>query len=394
MRLIVLFASCVIPVSISTADSVGEFEALTDIGKVGAAGTARYDATEKEYTIGGSGENMWFDKDEFTFVWQRMSGDVSLAADIELLSSGAGANAHRKGVIMIRQSLDADSAYADVALHGDSLTSLQFREEKGGVTREIRTINAGPKRLRLEKRGDTFYMSAGEGEGSLEPTGCSVTIEMRDPFFVGIGVCAHDNSNIEYARFTNLGLGEPSVEAERIRTAVEIVPISSGDRTCVHASEELLESPSWTTDGESLFLRGEAGFFALPIKPHAEPKLLGRKSGVIERSNESPYFAKKVDGRFQLFRGSKEKGAPLAVSHSNQRHPYLSPDGRWLAYVQYEAGADYESREVELDLRVLDLESGESKSVARFLGGAGSFDAPAWSPDSTHLCFARYQQRL
>jgi hypothetical protein len=35
---------------------------------------------------------------------------------------------------MIRQSLDADSVYADVALHGSGLTSLQFRDEKGNVT--------------------------------------------------------------------------------------------------------------------------------------------------------------------------------------------------------------------------------------------------------------------
>ena len=32
---------------------------------------------------------------------------------------------------MIRQGLDADSAYVDVALHGDGLTSLQFRDAKG-----------------------------------------------------------------------------------------------------------------------------------------------------------------------------------------------------------------------------------------------------------------------
>lgn len=394
MRPIVFFAFCVAAPSVLFADPVGEFEAQTDVGRVGSPGTARYDPAEDVYTIGGSGENMWFDRDEFTFVWRRMSGDVSLAADIEVFSSGPDANAHRKGIIMIRQSLDGDAAYADVALHGDSLTSLQFRDGKGGVTREIRTINAGPKRLRLEKRGDTFYMSAGDGEDTLKPTGSSVALEMGDPFYIGIGVCAHDNSKFEYAKFSNVVFGEPSAEAAAIRSALEIVPIASGDRTCVFASEEQLESPSWTTDGASLIARGDSGFLAFPIKPYAEPKLLGRKSGVAERSGESPYFAKEVDGRFQLFRRPEDELVQIASSDVNHRHPHLSSDGRWLAYIQYKAGADYESREIELDLRVLDLETGESKSVARFLGGVGSFDAPAWSPDSSHLCFVRYQPRL
>ena len=38
---------------------------------------------------------------------------------------------------MIRQSLDPDSAYADAALHGDGLTSLQFRPTAGGETLEV-----------------------------------------------------------------------------------------------------------------------------------------------------------------------------------------------------------------------------------------------------------------
>ena len=45
---------------------------------------------------------------------------------------------------MIRQSLDADSAYVDVALHGDGLTSLQFREAKGAATHEVQANVSAP----------------------------------------------------------------------------------------------------------------------------------------------------------------------------------------------------------------------------------------------------------
>ena len=76
---------------------------------------------------------------------------------------GTGGNAHRKGVLIIRQNLDADSAYADAALHGDGLTSLQYREVKGGPTREIQSNVKGPRRLRIEKRGDYVWMSIARG---------------------------------------------------------------------------------------------------------------------------------------------------------------------------------------------------------------------------------------
>ena len=65
---------------------------------------------------------------------------------------------HRKAVLMIRQSLDADSPYADVALHGEGLTSLQYRDAKGEATHEIRSNLSAPRRLRIEKRGDFIYM--------------------------------------------------------------------------------------------------------------------------------------------------------------------------------------------------------------------------------------------
>jgi TolB protein len=49
---------------------------------------------------------------------------------------------------MVRQNLDANSAYADVALHGEGLTSLQFRDEAGSTTHEVEAGESAPKRLR------------------------------------------------------------------------------------------------------------------------------------------------------------------------------------------------------------------------------------------------------
>src|SRR6266478_4245243 len=178
---------------------LGLFENEADIGNPSKAGSASFDAANGSYLVSGGGENMWFTNDAFHFVWKKISGDVTLAADVAFVA--AGGNPHRKACLMLRQSLDADAAYADAALHGDGLASLQSRETKGALTREIQSNLSAPKRLLLEKRGNYVSMSlAGEGE-ALHPAGGSVRLSLDEPFYVGLAVCAHDINALEKAVF-------------------------------------------------------------------------------------------------------------------------------------------------------------------------------------------------
>src|SRR5467141_4698059 len=161
---------------VPVAGPVGIFESHGDVGTVLHKGSVEYDAAKGSYTIAGSGENMWLGSDAFEFVWKKMSGDVTLTADIAFL--GKGVNEHRKAVLMVRQSLDADSAYADVALHGSGLTSLQYREEKGAGTHEIQANVSAPRRLRIEKRGAYFTMSLAGADGEFHLAGGSTRITL------------------------------------------------------------------------------------------------------------------------------------------------------------------------------------------------------------------------
>jgi hypothetical protein len=190
--------------SVPKSGVLGLFEGHGDVGTVLHAGSVEYDAGKRSYTITGSGENVWFANDAFQFVWKKVSGDVTLTADISFI--GKGVNEHRKAVLMIRQSLDADCPYADVAVHGSGLTSLQFREEKGTATHEVQANVSAPRRVRIEKHGAYFIMSlAGEG-GKLQPAGGPTRIELKEPFYVGIGVCSHDKDVVEKAVFSNVEL--------------------------------------------------------------------------------------------------------------------------------------------------------------------------------------------
>ena len=147
--LVVLFTCPLCVPAIARGDDLGVFEGHGDIGKPGQAGSVVFEQEAHSYVLAGGGENMWFTNDAFHFVWKRVSGDFALQAAIEFL--GSGGNAHRKACLMVRQSLSQDSAYVDVAVHGDGLTSLQFRETPGGTTHEIQANVSRPARVGLER---------------------------------------------------------------------------------------------------------------------------------------------------------------------------------------------------------------------------------------------------
>ena len=116
---------------------VGQFDGQSDVGKVKRPGSATYDPKKQSYTIEGSGTNIWFDRDEFHFVWKRMKGDFILQTSGTLL--GKGVDPHRKLGWMVRSSLDSNSAHINAVVHGDGLTSLQFRRTKAAMTEELKS---------------------------------------------------------------------------------------------------------------------------------------------------------------------------------------------------------------------------------------------------------------
>jgi hypothetical protein len=204
------------------------FTGQSDVGKLSRPGTAAYDAAQDTYTIGSSGANMWFAEDDMHFVWKKVTGDVSIAAGVAFL--GDSKQGHRKGCLMIRQSLDPGSPVVDVAVHGDGLTSLQFREAQGGPTAEIQSMTAMPESVRLDKIGDFVYLSvAGPGE-PLHPSGASIRLHFAEPFYVGLAVCAHDNAAFETAAFSRVEVGAASAAAALPQPGLRIITLPSGDR--------------------------------------------------------------------------------------------------------------------------------------------------------------------
>src|SRR5689334_9957004 len=82
--------------------SVGIFAANTDVGR--GRGSASYDSRQQTYVIAGSGQNMWGSRDDFHFIWKRISGNFILSTRARFL--GSGMEEHRKIGWTIRPSLE------------------------------------------------------------------------------------------------------------------------------------------------------------------------------------------------------------------------------------------------------------------------------------------------
>ena len=175
--------SLCIPLSLAQSGPVGVFESQSDVGSVIPPGTASFDRAAGVYTIHSAGANLWGTTDGFHFLWKKVSGDISLTADIDFPEKTGSHNEHRKAILIFRQTLDADSAYIDVAQHGVGLTALQFRDAKGAPTQSIELNIDPPKRLRIEKHGDEFTMFVSFHGEPLHQVGAATKMHLDEPFY-------------------------------------------------------------------------------------------------------------------------------------------------------------------------------------------------------------------
>ncbi len=237
--------------------SLGIFEGQSDVGSVAPPGTLVYDPVAQTYTIASAGANLWSTTDGFHFVWKKVSGDLSLTADIKFPDSSGNPNPHRKAILIFRQTLDADSVYADAAQHGSGLTALQYRRAKGATTQDIELEISSPKRLRLVKRGDTITMFLSMNGEPLHPAGASMQLHLVEPFYAGIGVCSHDVKVVEKAVFSNVALETlaPPGSSAKVASysALQTIGIEDNSRrTMIYATPGCIEAPNWSKDGTTL----------------------------------------------------------------------------------------------------------------------------------------------
>jgi TolB protein len=362
----------------------GLFEGQTDVGDTKHSGSVEFDAARRAYTVSGGGANMWFTNDAFHFVWKKVSGDVTLAADISFL--GEGGDPHRKACLLVRQSLAPDSPYADAALHGDGLTSLQYRAARNDRTYEIQSALSRPKRLRIEKRGRYVSMSIASGDAELQPAGGSFRLDLSEPFYVGLGVCAHNNERIEKAVFSNAELtAGPASAPQKLICTLETVPLASKDRRVVWVTTNHIEAPNWSRDGASLLFNGRGRIYQIPVAG-GEPKVID--TDFATRCNNdhgvSPDGTTLVisdqshgDRKSRIYTLPMAGGTPKRLTDLGPSYWHgWSPDGKTLAYCAERGG--------EFDIYAIPAGGG---TETRLTTAKGLDDGPDYSPDGRWIYF-------
>ncbi len=382
----VLASSIALAEAASSLPPLGSFTQQADVGTVKHAGDVRYDTASRTYLVSGGGENMWFTNDACHFLWKPMAGDVALTADIRWPTPGG--NPHRKACLMFRQSTNAEAAYADAVLHGDGLTSLQYREVSAGPTREIQANVRAPQRIRIEKRGTYFAMFVGAPGSPLVPAGGTFRLKLEEPFLVGLAVCAHDNSRLEAAEFADVELTPLAPlppEGLRVHSTLETVALASSDRRVVWQTTNHIEAPNWSPDGAQLLFNSDGRLWRIPVAGGAPVPL---DLDFAKRCNNDHGYS--PDGRWLAIsdQSQGDRKSLIYVAPAGGGRPRLvtpqgpsywhgwSPDGRTLVYCA-ERGGEY-------DVYSIPVEGGPE---TRLTSAPGLDDGPDFSPDGQWIYF-------
>jgi TolB protein len=367
---------------------LGLFEGQSDVGAVTPPGSATYDPAHGAYTVSASGANMWMEKDAFHFVWKKVSGDISLTADISF--PVAGGNPHRKAALLIRQSLDADAIYADAALHGAGLTALQYRLKKGANTDDIEFNIDLPQRARIEKRGDMITMFISNHGEPLHPFGAAVKLHFDGPFYVGLGVCAHDPAATEKAVFSNVTIEPPAATgtaAPTIFSTLQTADLEPKFRRVVaaYAAPLQFEAPNWTRDGKTLIFDQGGRMMTVPVDggtptlldvgaavhctgSHGlspDGKLLAISCGMPDTQGTRVYVLPSTGGTPRIVTEN-----PASYWHS------WSPDGKSLLFVRPDGK--------NLNIKRIAVEGGDETALT---SGTGVHDDPDYSADGKYIYY-------
>jgi TolB protein len=373
---------------------LGQLEGHGDVGSPRHAGSATWNAASQEYVLTAAGTNMWGPRDEFHFAWRKMKGDFILQARVELV--GQGVDHHRKLGWIARKTLEDDAPYVDGAVHGDGLTSLQFRRTKGAETEEVVSAVKGADVVQLARKGGTYTLSVARF-GDLFTTSEVKDVDLGDEVYVGLFLCSHNPDVVEKAVFRDVRIVRPVREGftpyrDYIGSVLETLDVETGRREVVHSSAQPFEAPNWTGDGRALVFntsgrseaRGRLHRFDLATR-QATPidtdfairnnndHVLSFDGAMLGISDQST-----GDGESTIFTLPARGGRPKRITTKSPSYLHgWSPDGKHLVYTG--------GRNDEYD--IYRIASDGSGAEVRLTDTKGLDDGPEYSPDGKYVYF-------
>jgi len=375
--------------NMASAQELGIFDNNLDIGDVKNEGSAEYDEEEQVYTLIGSGTNMWFGMDEFQYLWKAIQGDFILRARVEFV--GEGTDPHRKIGWIVRNNLAADSPHVNAAVHGNGLTSLQYRREKGADTEEVTSTDEAPNVIQLERRGNFYIMSTakfGEPFTSVE-----VEMDLRNEIFAGIYISSHNPDVVEKAVFKNVRITQPAPEdlvpyTDYLGSRLEIMNVETGERKVLMTSGHSIQAPNWTKKGKLIYNSNgwlynydletgkismlNTGFANRNNNDHVlsfdERKIAISHHNPEDDGNSSIYYLP-VEGSDKPVKVTKD-GVGVSYAHG------WSPDGKSILFTA--------KRNSQLDIYKVDVETGTETQLTNT---KTVDDGSEFSKDGQHIYF-------
>ncbi|HEX5398489.1 MAG TPA: hypothetical protein VFY06_05510, partial [Verrucomicrobiae bacterium] len=172
-----------------------------DIGSVGQAGNVSYGSSP--FTVAGAGADIWGNADAFHFAYLLATNNCTITARV---ASAENINVWSKAGVMIRASLNADSANAFIAVTPNNGVTWQYRTSTGGSSANNNTTGlTAPYWVRLVRSGNSFTAYRSPNGVTWTQQGSPTTITtMPSTVYVGLAVTAHDSSTLCTATFDNV----------------------------------------------------------------------------------------------------------------------------------------------------------------------------------------------
>ncbi len=366
---------------------LGIFAAQTEVGGIIHPGKVLYDEKKQAYTVQGSGQNIWGRHDAFHFLYTKMTGDFIVRANVAFV--GKGVEDHRKIGWMVRSSLDSTAAHISAAVHGDGLTSLQYRRAKDSATEEMKSPVKGADVLQLERKGNTYIMSVAKN-GELF-TVEQMELNIGDDVFVGLFVCAHNANVLETAVFNNVRIVIPASSTlvpykEYLGSQLEILDLATNNSNIIFQSNRSLQAPNWMPDGKHLLYNSDGLLYTFDLKTNTPTPL---NTGSVTHNNNDHVIAfggkmlgissgSAADGGVSIAYALPLTGGEpkrLTATGPSYLHGW-SPDGKFVVFTG--------QRNKEFDIYRI---GADGSAETRLTDAPGLDDGPEYTPDGKFIYF-------
>ena len=386
-------------VTMAQLNTVGIFKNNADIGNPKIKGAASFDAATQTYTIKGAGANVWYNRDELHYLYNKIKGDFILTANVKLV--GEGKTAHRKIGWMIRESEQEESAHISAVVHGDGLTALQWRPLRGAYMRdpedELFDIKKNVEIIQVERSGKKIIMRAANFGEPLQLVGIQEMKDMPDEVLAGLFVCSHNADVLEEAMAWNVRIEKPVADNYDpgkqgfLSSSLETVNVFDGVRKIIHQDSGRFEAPNWMPDGKRLLFNQDGSIYTLPVEGGTPEKL---NTGIANKNNNDHVisFNGKLLGISHQRAGLPEGGSTVYVLPLTGGEPKLLTDST----PSYLHGWSPDNKEVTYVAKRLSTSPVYNIYKKNINGGAevqltfnkkSHVDGPEYSPDGKYIYY-------